>query len=147
MDLTNCIYVEKINGLGKVDWFLNCGIIQGFREGTAFLNRRHRRNNRKRSRRFQKYPHGQGKPEIEAGAFVHQVGGPRQLVLGYSIMTNFLKTFVADESGASAAEYALILIVIGIAIVAGATTLATSIGGAMTGTATCIDDPTVAGAC
>ncbi|QKG72693.1 Flp family type IVb pilin [Erythrobacter mangrovi] len=62
-------------------------------------------------------------------------------------MTNFLKTFVADESGASAAEYALILIVIGIAIVAGATTLATSIGGAMTGTATCIDDPTVAGAC
>jgi pilus assembly protein Flp/PilA len=61
-------------------------------------------------------------------------------------MTNFLKTFVADESGASAAEYALILIVVGIAIVAGAATLATSIGGAMTNTATCIDNPGVNGA-
>ena len=57
-------------------------------------------------------------------------------------MTNFLKAFVADESGASAAEYALILIVVGIAIVAGATTLATSIGGAMSDTGTCIDNPT-----
>ncbi|MFA6220546.1 MAG: Flp family type IVb pilin [Erythrobacter sp.] len=62
-------------------------------------------------------------------------------------MTNFLKTFVADESGASAAEYALILIVVGIAIVGGASVLATSIGGAMSNTATCINDPTVANAC
>ena len=56
-------------------------------------------------------------------------------------MTNFLKNFAADESGASAAEYALILIVVGLAIVAGATTLSTSIGGAMNSTALCIDDP------
>lgn len=61
-------------------------------------------------------------------------------------MTNFLKTFVADESGASAAEYALILIVVGIAIVAGATTLATAIGGAMSNTATCINNGTT-GSC
>ncbi|MDG5752287.1 Flp family type IVb pilin [Qipengyuania sp. XHP0211] len=46
-------------------------------------------------------------------------------------MTNFLKTFVADESGASAAEYALILVVVGIAIVTAATTLSGAIGGAM----------------
>lgn len=55
------------------------------------------------------------------------------------MMTNFLKAFVADESGASAAEYALILIVVGIAIVVGATTLADSIGAAMSRTATTID--------
>jgi pilus assembly protein Flp/PilA len=56
-------------------------------------------------------------------------------------MTKFLNAFVADESGASAAEYALILIVIGIAIVAGATTLAGAIGTAMSDTADCIGDP------
>lgn len=54
-------------------------------------------------------------------------------------MTNFLKNFANDESGASAAEYALILVVVGMAIVVGATTLATSIGGAMTDASTCID--------
>jgi len=54
-------------------------------------------------------------------------------------MTNFLKTFVADESGASAAEYALILIVVGIAIVVGASTLAGSIGNSMNRTANCIN--------
>lgn len=54
-------------------------------------------------------------------------------------MTDFLKNFAADESGASAAEYALILIVVGIAIVLGATTLSTSIGGAMCKTADTID--------
>ena len=59
-------------------------------------------------------------------------------------MKTFLKSFLADESGASAAEYALILVVVGIAIVAGGMTLATSIGLAMSDTATCIDNPTVA---
>ena len=54
-------------------------------------------------------------------------------------MKNFLKSFVTDESGASAAEYALILVIVGLAIVAGATTLATSIGKAMSDTAVCID--------
>lgn len=57
-------------------------------------------------------------------------------------MTNFLKTFAADESGASAAEYALILVVVGLAIVVGARTLSTSIGNAMSKTATCIDGGT-----
>lgn len=57
-------------------------------------------------------------------------------------MTDFLKNFAADESGASAAEYALILIVVGLAIVVGAQTLATSIGGAMSKTGGCIDSPT-----
>jgi pilus assembly protein Flp/PilA len=61
-------------------------------------------------------------------------------------MTNFLKNFVADESGASAAEYALILVVVGLAIVAGGVTLADSIGGAMSDAATCIDNGT-AGSC
>ena len=54
-------------------------------------------------------------------------------------MTDFLKNFAADESGASAAEYALILIVVGLAIVAGAQTLSTEIGDAMCRTATTID--------
>lgn len=59
-------------------------------------------------------------------------------------MTNFLKTFVKDESGASAAEYALILVVVGLAIVAGGITLADSIGGAMSDAASCIDNGTTA---
>jgi pilus assembly protein Flp/PilA len=54
-------------------------------------------------------------------------------------MKTFLKSFLVDESGASAAEYALILVVVGIAIVAGGITLATSIGNAMSDTAACID--------
>jgi pilus assembly protein Flp/PilA len=65
-------------------------------------------------------------------------------ILGYYIMKTFLKTFLRDESGASAAEYALILVVIGIAIVAGGLTLAGSIGDAMSDTADCIDQGTAA---
>ena len=38
-------------------------------------------------------------------------------------MKSFLKTFLNDESGASAAEYALILAVVGVAIGAGALVL------------------------
>ena len=53
-------------------------------------------------------------------------------------MTDFLKNFAADESGASAAEYALILVVVGLAIVTGATALSGAIGGAMTKTSNCI---------
>jgi pilus assembly protein Flp/PilA len=55
-------------------------------------------------------------------------------------MTNFIRKFVNDESGASAAEYALILVVIGLAIVAGATLLSGAIGNAMTRTASCIQN-------
>lgn len=57
-------------------------------------------------------------------------------------MTNLLKNFVRDESGASAAEYALILVVIGLAIVVGATTLSEAIGQAMSDTATTISTGT-----
>ncbi len=54
-------------------------------------------------------------------------------------MTNFLKNFAADESGASAAEYALILVVVGVAIVGAAGLLSESIAGAMSSTATIIN--------
>lgn len=46
-------------------------------------------------------------------------------------MTNFLKSFIADESGASAAEYALILAVVGVAIGAGALVLGQNISTAV----------------
>lgn len=58
---------------------------------------------------------------------------------GAYIMTKFLKNFATDESGASAAEYALILVIIGVAIVSGATLLGGAIGDAMSDTAGCID--------
>ena len=51
----------------------------------------------------------------------------------------FIKNLARDESGASAAEYALILIVVGVAIVAGAQALGSAVGGAMTGTANTIN--------
>lgn len=38
-------------------------------------------------------------------------------------MTNFLKSFIADESGASAAEYALIIAIVGVGIGAAALAL------------------------
>ena len=59
--------------------------------------------------------------------------------MGYSNMKNFLKSFLADESGASAAEYALILVVVGVAIVGAAGLLAGAIAGAMSDTASIIN--------
>lgn len=59
---------------------------------------------------------------------------------GYRIMKNFLKAFVTDESGASAAEYALILVVVGLGIVVGALALSSSIGNAMSKASSCIDN-------
>ena len=50
----------------------------------------------------------------------------------------FAKTFLRDESGASAAEYALILAIVGAAIVLGAVALGEAIGNELTDTATCI---------
>ncbi len=50
-------------------------------------------------------------------------------------MMKLLKAVRVSKSGASAAEYALILAVIGGGIVVAATALKTSIGGAMNGTA------------
>ena len=43
-------------------------------------------------------------------------------------MKTFFKTFAADESGASAAEYALILAVVGVAIGAAALALGQNVG-------------------
>lgn len=50
-------------------------------------------------------------------------------------MTNFLKNFVRDESGASAAEYALILAIVGVAIGAAALTLGGNVRSAIAGAA------------
>ena len=46
-------------------------------------------------------------------------------------MKSFIKTFLHDESGASAAEYALILAVVGVAIGAGALLLGQNVGQAI----------------
>ena len=59
-------------------------------------------------------------------------------------MTNFLKSFVKDDSGASAAEYALILVVVAIGIVGAGLLLRNAINKAMTTAATCIDSPSTA---
>ena len=56
-------------------------------------------------------------------------------------MKSFIKTFLNDESGASAAEYALILAIVGGAIVIGAVALGSSIGTAMDEAADCIESP------
>lgn len=54
-------------------------------------------------------------------------------------MKNFLKTFVADESGASAAEYALILAIVGTGIAIAAIGLGDAISGAMDDATECIN--------
>jgi pilus assembly protein Flp/PilA len=54
-------------------------------------------------------------------------------------MTKFLKSFLADESGASAAEYALILAVVGVAIGGASLLLAATIGDAIGGSAGRVD--------
>lgn len=47
-------------------------------------------------------------------------------------MTNLIKTFLNDETGAAAAEYALILAVVGVAIATAAITLGDNITTAIT---------------
>lgn len=57
-----------------------------------------------------------------------------------------MKTFIKmlnNDSGASAAEYALILAIIGSVIAIAALTLSTAIGTAMNDTAACISNPTI----
>jgi pilus assembly protein Flp/PilA len=54
-------------------------------------------------------------------------------------MTNFFRTLVRDEAGASAAEYALILVVVGAAIAIGASALSGAIGSSLNQTATLIN--------
>ncbi|MGN3975106.1 Flp family type IVb pilin [Tsuneonella sp. SYSU-LHT278] len=50
-------------------------------------------------------------------------------------MKTFLKTYFSDESGASAAEYALILAVVGVAIGGAALVLGEQVNTAITGAA------------
>ena len=50
--------------------------------------------------------------------------------MGY-LMFNFLKSFVRDESGAAAAEYALILAIVGAGIAVAAANLGTAISTAI----------------
>ncbi|MGX7953475.1 Flp family type IVb pilin [Tsuneonella sp. HG249] len=54
-------------------------------------------------------------------------------------MKNFLKTFVADESGASAAEYALIIAIVGVGIGAAALVLGNNVTAAIGGAANDVD--------
>lgn len=54
-------------------------------------------------------------------------------------MTNFVLNFVRNESGAAAAEYALILAIVGAGIAVAAGTLGTSVSNALTRTATTIN--------
>jgi pilus assembly protein Flp/PilA len=65
-------------------------------------------------------------------------------------MKTFLKNFVADESGASAAEYALILAIVGVGIGAAALSLGANvqaaIGGASTDVYECNNGTGVTGA-
>ena len=46
-------------------------------------------------------------------------------------MTNFIKSFIRDESGAAAAEYALILAIVGAGIALAATNLGQAISSAI----------------
>jgi pilus assembly protein Flp/PilA len=57
-------------------------------------------------------------------------------------MKNFFN-MLRDKRGASAAEYALILAIIGAVIALAALTLSNAIGNAMNDTASCIETPTV----
>ena len=55
-------------------------------------------------------------------------------------MTKFIR-FIKDESGASAAEYALILAIVGAAIAFAAVTLGGAIANAMDNATDCISNP------
>jgi len=56
-------------------------------------------------------------------------------------MIKFATSFLRDDSGASAAEYALILAVVGSVIVIAALGLANSIGTAMSDAGSCVEAP------
>jgi len=60
------------------------------------------------------------------------------LEIGVSNMVNLIKKLWNDDAGAAAAEYALILAVVGTGIAAAAIALGTEIGGAMNTAAGCI---------
>ncbi len=56
-------------------------------------------------------------------------------------MLKFVKTFVSDESGASAAEYALILAIVGSGIALAAVALGGAIKVAISDASSCISAP------
>ena len=53
-------------------------------------------------------------------------------------MRNFLESFIRDESGAAAAEYALILAIVGAAIATAAGALGTAVSGAIANAANAV---------
>lgn len=59
----------------------------------------------------------------------------------------FINRFLRDESGGSAAEYTLILAIVGAGIAGASIILGTAITDALGDVAACIDDPTIVGAC
>jgi pilus assembly protein Flp/PilA len=59
-------------------------------------------------------------------------------------MKSFLKDFIRDDSGASAAEYALILAIVGTGIALAAVALGTAISDSMSDAADCITTPNAA---
>ena len=61
-------------------------------------------------------------------------------------MTNFIK-MIRDDRGAAAAEYALILAIVGAAIAVAAVLLGGAIADAMNTARNCIDNPPSSGAC
>jgi len=59
-------------------------------------------------------------------------------------MTKLIRNFVRNESGAAAAEYALILAIVGAGIGVAAYNLGTAISSSMNDAATCMATPSVA---
>lgn len=89
-----------------------------------------------------------GHPEIEAGALGKldawrsaEAAGPCKSK-GVYTMTKFIRNFVRDETGAAAAEYALILAVVGGLIGTAAFALGGAISDAIEDTTTCLEDTT-----
>lgn len=84
-----------------------------------------------------------GNDSTVSGIGFETVSTPPGVILaqsgGHSV-TKMIKHIWKDESGASAAEYALILAIVGTAIAAAAITLGTAIGGAMNNAADCINN-------
>jgi pilus assembly protein Flp/PilA len=60
-------------------------------------------------------------------------------------MTKFVTSFIMDDSGASAAEYALILAIVGTGIALAAIGLGNAIKGSISKAATCVKTPTTTG--
>lgn len=65
----------------------------------------------------------------------------RHVFYGVTNMTKFFRDFAADETGAAAAEYALILAIVGTGIAGAAIALGSSISGAINSAATKVATP------